>query len=59
MKVIEEVVLLEEVAVIPLHVSAAIKMIGEESLTDACLDSQLHHCAISVEEAALGAAYSI
>lgn len=59
MKVIEEVDFLVEVAVIPRHISTAIKMIGEDSLADTCLDSQLHHFAISVEEAARGIAYSI
>lgn len=58
-KVIEKVVCLGEVTVIPQHISTAIKMISVDSLTDTCLDSQLHHFVVSVREAALGIAYSI
>lgn len=47
-KVIEKVACLGEVTVIPQHISTAIKMISEDSLTDTCSDSQLHHFAVHV-----------
>lgn len=59
MKVIEEIDCSVEVAVIPPHISTAIKMVCEDSLIDTCLDSQLHHLTINVKEAALGNACSI
>lgn len=59
-KVIEKVDCLAEVPVIPQHISTAIKMIGEDSLTDTqpilCL---LHRFAGNVEKTAVGIAYSI
>lgn len=58
-KVIEKVVCLGEVTVIPQHISTAIKMISEDSVTDTCFDSQLHRFAVNVQEEALGIAYSI
>ncbi len=38
----------------PQRISTAIKLIGEDSLTDTCSDSQLHCFAINVEEETLG-----
>lgn len=51
-KVIEKVVCLVEVTVIPRNISTAIKMIGEDSLKDTCLDFQTHHFAVTVQEEA-------
>lgn len=58
-KVIEQVGRLVEVVVIPEHISTAIKMIGEVSLTETCADSQLHQVAVNVEEAPQGISYYI